>query len=201
MPSINLLPWRQEQRKRRQKQFIVGSVGAVLFALLLTLVAHFWVSSMIDAQEQRNNLLRAEISKLDEKIEEIVALEEQKARMLARMEVIEKLQRSRPQIVQLFDQVVRTLPEGVYLTSVKQTDRKLEIIGVAQSSTRVSAFMRNIDASETLSAPELKVIQTRKDNAPGAEFTLFAQLRAMEQPEDEALPPPGGKPRVREASR
>lgn len=201
MPSINLLPWRQEQRKRRQKQFVVGSVGAVLLALLVTLVSHFWVSSMIDSQEQRNNLLRGEITQLDKKIEEIVALEEQKARMLARMEVIEKLQRSRPQVVQLFDQVVRTLPDGVYLTSVKQTDRKLEIIGVAQSSTRVSAFMRNIDASDTLSAPELKVIQTRKDNSPGAEFTLFAQLRAAEQPDEEGLKPAGGKPRVREASR
>jgi type IV pilus assembly protein PilN len=201
MPSINLLPWRREQRKRRQKQFVYGSVGAVLLALLITLVSHFWVSSMIDAQEQRNNLLRREITLLDKKIEEIVALEEQKARMLARMEVIEKLQRSRPQVVQLFDQVVRTLPDGVYLTSVKQTDRKLEIVGVAQSSTRVSAFMRNIDASDTLSAPELKVIQTRKDNAPGAEFTLFAQLRATEQPAEEGLAPAGGKPRVREASR
>ncbi|MBP6513625.1 MAG: PilN domain-containing protein [Steroidobacteraceae bacterium] len=178
-----------------------GSIGAVLLALLVTLVSHFWVSSMIDSQEQRNNLLRGEITQLDKKIEEIVALEEQKARMIARMEVIEKLQRSRPQVVQLFDQVVRTLPDGVYLTSVKQTDRKLEIIGVAQSSTRVSAFMRNIDASDTLSAPELKVIQTRKDNSPGAEFTLFAQLRAAEQPDEEGLKPAGGKPRVREASR
>jgi type IV pilus assembly protein PilN len=192
MPSINLLPWRQEQRDRRRKQFAYGAAGAVVAAALVALVAHFAVGSMIDSQERRNDLLRKEIAELDKKIEEIVALEEQKARMLARMEVIERLQRSRPQVVQLFDQVARTLPEGVFLTSVKQTDRKLEIVGIAQSSTRVSAFMRNIDASDTLSAPELKVIQTRKDNAPGAEFTLYAQLRATAEP-DEA---PGGKPKA-----
>lgn len=205
MPSINLLPWRQELRKRRQKQFAMGSVAALVAALLVTLVAHFWVSSLIDAQERRNDLLKSEIAALDKKIEEINALEEQKARMLARMEVIDKLQQSRPQVVQLFDQIARTLPEGVYLTSVKQTDRKLELVGVAQSSTRVSALMRNIDASETLSAPELKVIQARKDSSIGAEFTLFAQLRAAAQPEDEAgaaagAKPAGKKPR-REASR
>jgi type IV pilus assembly protein PilN len=133
---------------------------------------------MITTQHRRNDLLKAEIAELDKAIEQIVALEEQKDRMIARMEVIDRLQSSRPEVVKLFDQVVATLPEGVYLTSVKQSGRKLEFNGVAQSSTRVSAFMRNIDASETLSAPELKVIQTGRDAGPGAQFTLFAQLRA-----------------------
>jgi type IV pilus assembly protein PilN len=204
MPSINLLPWRQEQRKRRQTQFAIGAVGALVVAGLVTLIAHFAVGSMIDAQERRNDLLQKEIVELDKKIEEIVALEEQKSRMLSRMEVIEKLQRSRPQVVQVFDQLVRTLPDGVYLTSVKQSDRKLEIVGVAQSSTRVSAFMRNIDASETLSAPELKVIQTGKGANAGAEFTLYAQVRTTEEPEQPAAKPDKAKGkarRTREASR
>lgn len=200
MPSINLLPWRQEQRARRKKEFAVGAAAAVVAAGLVTLIAHFLVGSMIDSQERRNGLLKQEITELDKKIEEIVQLEDQKARMLARMEVIEKLQRSRPEIVQVFDQIARTLPDGVYLTSVRQTQRKLEITGVAQSSTRVSAFMRNIDASPTLSAPELKVIQTRSDNAPGAEFTLYAQLRATEEPEAGGAAP-GRDKRVREARR
>ena len=178
MPSINLLPWRQALRQRRQKEFFIGMVASIALAALVTLLAHLTVSSMIDSQHRRNDLLKAEITELDKAIEQIVALEEQKDHMIARMEVIDTLQSSRPEVVKLFDQVVATLPEGVYLTSVKQSGRRIEFNGVAQSSTRVSAFMRNLDASETLSAPELKVIQTGKDAGPGAQFTLFAQMRA-----------------------
>jgi len=184
MPSINLLPWRQALRQRRKKEFFIGLVGSIAMAALVTLLAHLTVSSMIDTQHDRNELLKAEIAELDKAIEQIVALEEQKDRMIARMEVIDRLQLSRPEVVKLFDEVVATLPEGVYLTSVKQSGRKLEFNGVAQSSTRVSAFMRNIDASETLSAPELKVIQTGRDAGPGSQFTLFGQLRAPVEADD-----------------
>ena len=180
MPSINLLPWRQDLRKRRQREFAIGAVAALGLALIVALLGRFTVDSMISAQQRKNDLLKAEITALDLQIEEIHTLEEQKRQMLARMEIIERLQRSRPEVVHLFDQVVRCLPEGVYLNSLKQTGRKLEITGVAQSSTRVSSLMRNIDASDTLSAPELRIIQTRRDNAPGAEFTLLAQLRNRE---------------------
>ena len=186
MPSINLLPWRQALRQRRRKEFLIGLGAAVGLACLFALLAHLMVSSMIDAQKRRNELLTAEIAELDKAIEQILALEEQKARMIARMEVIDTLQSSRPEVVKLFDQMVSTLPEGVYLTSVKQSGKKLEFNGVAQSSTRVSAFMRNIDASEALSAPELKVIQTGRDAGPGAQFTLFAQQRAAATEEEDA---------------
>jgi type IV pilus assembly protein PilN len=184
MPSINLLPWRQALRQRRRKEFLIGLGAAVGVACLVALLAHLMVSSMIDAQKGRNELLTAEIAELDKAIEQILALEEQKARMIARMEVIDTLQSSRPEVVKLFDQMVSTLPEGVYLTSVRQSGKKLEFNGVAQSSTRVSAFMRNIDASEALSAPELKVIQTGRDAGPGAQFTLFAQQRAVAAEEE-----------------
>jgi type IV pilus assembly protein PilN len=104
------------------------------------------------------------------------------------MEVIDTLQASRPEVVKLFDQIVSTLPEGVYLTSVKQSGKKVEFNGVAQSSTRVSAFMRNIDSSESLSAPELKVIQTGSSAGPGAEFTLFASQRVVAGEEEGQAP-------------
>jgi type IV pilus assembly protein PilN len=185
MPSINLLPWRQALRQRRKKEFFIGLGAAVALAALVALLTHLTVSSMIDAQHRRNDLLKAEIAELDKAIEQIVALEEQKGRMIARMQVIETLQTSRPEVVKVFDEMVATLPEGVYLTSVKQSGRKLEFNGVAQSSTRVSSFMRNIDASETLSTPDLKVIQTGREAAPGAQFTLFAQLRAPVDTEEE----------------
>jgi type IV pilus assembly protein PilN len=130
---------------------------------------------MIDAQERRNEMLRVEIKKLDKQIEEINNLESSKQRFIARMEIIEKLQRSRPEIVHVFDEIVRTLPDGVYLTGVKQTEKRFKFDGVAQSSTRVSSFMRNIDGSEWLRNPELEVVQTGKDNKqPGSNFTLYA---------------------------
>jgi len=199
MPSINLLPWRAELRKRRQKEFLIGLAGAVGLAVLITLGSHFTVSTMIDAQQARNDLLKSEIAKLDKQIEEINKLEDEKARMVARMQVIEKLQKSRPEVVKMFDDIVKTLPDGVYLTAVKQSDRILEFDGVAQSSTRVSAFMRNIDGSQVLSKPSLKVIET---DAPGAgsRFTLFAQLRSPE-PEDAAANAAGSKPVAKEARR
>ena len=197
MPSINLLPWRAELRKRRRKEFLIGLGAAVGLALVMALLAHFAVSTMIDAQQRRNDLLKAEIAELDKQIEEILVLEEQKARMVARMQVIERLQKSRPEIVKLFDAMVTTLPEGVYLSSVKQSARRLEFNGVAQSSTRVSAFMRNIDASEVMTKPDLKVIQTGTPGA-GSKFTLFAQLKA---PDAEAVEEQGKKKRVKEASR
>ena len=201
MPSINLLPWRQALRQRRKKEFLIGIVAAVALAGLVTLLAHLTVSSMIDSQHRRNDLLKTEIAELDKAIEQIVALEEQKDRMIARMEVIDRLQSSRPEVVKLFDQVVATLPEGVYLTSLKQSGRKIEFNGVAQSSTRVSAFMRNIDASETISAPDLKVIQTGKDAGPGAQFTLFAQMRAGADADEETTTKGKRQARVSEVGR
>jgi len=199
MPSINLLPWRQELRQRRRKEFLIGIGAAVGLAALITLLTHFSVSSMIDAQNRRNELLKAEIAELDKAIEQILALEEQKDRMIARMEVIDTLQASRPEIVKLFDQIVSTLPEGVYLTSVKQSGKKIEFNGVAQSSTRVSALMRNIDASESLMSPELKVIETGTNAGPGAQFTLFASQRSAAGEPDGTAAPTQRAARVSEA--
>lgn len=200
MPSINLLPWRQDLRQRRRKEFLVGIVAAAVVAGIVTLVMSLVVSSMIDAQNRRNELLKSEIAQLDKAIEQILALEEQKASMISRMEVIDRLQASRPEVVKLFDQIVSTLPEGVYLTSVKQSGKKIEFDGVAQSSTRVSAFMRNIDASESLTSPELKVIQTGSSSSPGAQFTMFASQRVAPGEDTEGSAAPAKrKTRVSEA--
>src|SRR5476651_1812246 len=174
MPRINLLPWREEQRKERKLAFLVALGGGTIAAIVAAFAAYLLMGSMVDAQQRRNEMLRAEIKRLDKQIEEINDLESAKQKYIARMEIIEKLQRSRPQIVHLFDEIVRALPDGVYLTSVKQTDKRLKFEGVAQSSTRVSAFMRNIDASEVLKNPELEVVETSKGKALGSSFTLYA---------------------------
>jgi type IV pilus assembly protein PilN len=144
------------------------------------------MSAAIEHQNDRNRILGEEIAELDKQIQEILGLENQKRRLLARMEVIETLQRSRPEIVHVFDEVVRVLPEGVYLTYLKQTGTRFEIRGVAQSSTRVSAFMRNIDASEWLADPALRIVETKGRDAGGAEFTLFANQRSRVPPEEVA---------------
>jgi type IV pilus assembly protein PilN len=172
MPRINLLPWREEQRNERKLKFTIALGGAGLAACAFSFVAYLMFSSMINGQITRNDLLRDEIKKLDRQIEEINSLESDKQKFIARMEIIEKLQRSRPEIVHLFDEIVKQLPEGVYLTAVKQQDKRLRFDGIAQSSTRVSAFMRNIDGSEWLRNPDLEIVQSATG---GSGFTLYAE--------------------------
>ena len=174
MPQINLLPWRAEQRKERKMAFLAALGGGTVAALLATGVIYMLFSSMISGQQQRNERLKAEIATLDKQIEQINSLEAQKQRFIARMEIIEKLQRSRPEIVHVFDELVRTLPDGTFLTGVTQSGSRLKIDGVAQSSTRVSTFMRNIDKSAWLRNPELSVIETKSGQSLGSAFTLYA---------------------------
>jgi type IV pilus assembly protein PilN len=173
MPRINLLPWREEERRERKLKFLVALGGASIVGVVVAGALYLLMGSMVDAQNKRNDLLRAEIKQLDKQIEEINDLEGAKQKFIARMEIIEKLQRSRPQIVHVFEDIVRTMPDGVYLTSVSQKDKKLKFEGVAQSSTRVSSFMRNIDSSEWLKNPELEVVESGKA-AGGSSFTLYA---------------------------
>jgi type IV pilus assembly protein PilN len=175
MPRINLLPWREQERKVRRREFGIAAGAAVVAALVFALGGKLMYSSWIDAQNEKNNLLKKEIVKLDAEIADIQDLEDRRQRLLARMEIIEKLQRKRPEIVHQFDELVRTVPDGVYLSSLKQTGNKLEIKGVAQSSTRVSTFMRNIDTSTWMDNPELQVVETAKDSPTGgSSFTVFA---------------------------
>ncbi len=159
MTSINLLPWRETLRKERQRQFLSMAGFAALFCFALVLYAHFHVSSLIDGQNGRNTMLESEIKIVEEQIKEIEAIESEKKRLLARMEVIQQLQSGRPQIVHVFDELVSTLPEGVYLTKIKQNSDSLVLEGFAQSNARVSAYMRNLDASAWFADPKLDVIQ------------------------------------------
>jgi type IV pilus assembly protein PilN len=174
MPRINLLPWRDQQRRDRKLAFFVALGAAAALAAIAAFIAYLLIGSMIDAQERRNDRLRAQIKVLDKQIEEINDLEAQKQKFISRMRIIETLQRSRPEVVHLFDELVKEMPDGTYLTSVKQTGNKLKLDGVAQSSTRVSALMRNISASQWLEKPELEVVQTKSDTA-GSSFVLDAQ--------------------------
>jgi type IV pilus assembly protein PilN len=190
MPRINLLPWREEQRRERKLQFGIAVGIAAVAALAVTAGAWLMLGQMISAQQARNERLRTEIKTLDKQIEEINNLEAAKQKFIARMDIIEKLQRSRPEIVHIFDEIVRTLPDGTYLTGVKQTDKRLKFEGVAQSSTRVSTFMRNIDASEWMKNPELEVVETKQGQVLGSNFTLFADQVSTVSDQDEASADP-----------
>ena len=203
MPRINLLPWREAERKRKRQEFLLSLGAAAATAGLVILLGHWQMSSAIQHQHDRNDYLTREIAALDKQIEEINGLDAQKRSLLARMEIIETLQRSRPEIVHVFDELVRVLPEGVYLTYLKQSGNRFELRGVAQSSTRVSSFMRNIDASQWLADPTLQIVETRaKDSAGGASFTLFAtQRRQASAEDDDPVETPTGKAKKKAAAK
>lgn len=178
MAHINLLPWREELRKEKQRQFFLMLVGAVGFMGLAMLATHFQIEHMIGSQHQRNTFLEQQIASVEKIIREIEELERTRDRLLSRMEVIQRLQQSRPLIVHLFDELVRTAPEGVFLNKLAHRGNDLTIDGVAQSNARVSAYMRNIDASEWVGNPKLAVIERTPDKE-GREPSRF-ELRAAQ---------------------
>jgi len=193
MAKINLLPWREELRKQKQREFIISAVGGAVVAVLFVLLAHFHIDGLIDNQNQRNNYLQAQIEILDQRIGRINELEKMKADLLARMNVIQELQRSRPESVHLMDELVRTLPDGVYLKTFIQKDKNLDMTGVAQSNARVSDYMRNIDASEWLTAPRLDQIQTTEvSRTRVANFSLSGNQKTHKPQSDEAGQKEGG---------
>ncbi len=179
MATINLLPWREEQRKEQQRQFLtILGLSAVLMGMIV-LAVHIQIAGMINNQQSRNDYLNKEINKVEKQIKEINNLAKEKKRLLSRMEVIETLQRNRPEAVHLFDEIVKVMPEGTYLSSMKQSGKSLVLDGMAQSNARVSALMRNIDASQWLSNPQLQIIKKDSKKKSGSEdernFTLRAQ--------------------------
>jgi type IV pilus assembly protein PilN len=197
MIRINLLPHREQKRQARQRQFISIAVGLALLALSVVGLVHVILSSQIDHQQGANKLLRTEIAKLDEQIKEIDRLREQTQALLARKQVVETLQTNRTEAVHLLDQMVRQLPDGVYLRSLRQTGTKVTLVGFAQSNARVSTLMRNIETSPWLNQPELVEIKSVPNPTarPGAqeqrvnEFTLTFQLK-REKPPNEVRPTP-----------
>jgi type IV pilus assembly protein PilN len=175
MPRINLLPWREQERKERKFAFMVALGVATVAAGLATFAALLLFNSLVDAQESRNALLGKEIKTLEQQIETINNLKTQKQRFVSRMQVIDKLQRSRSEVVHMFDEVTGLVPDGLYLTSFKQASQKLRFEGVAQSSTRVSTFMRNISGSQWMRSPELEKVES-KTGQTNSSFVLFADL-------------------------
>lgn len=188
MPRINLLPWREAERKKRQQDFMVALAGAVIAAGAVVGLTWFMFEQMIDNQQARNQRLETEIAELEKSITEIDSLERDKERLLARMDIIEQLQRSRPEIVHLFDEITRQMPEGVYLNGMTQQGSSVELKGVAQSSTRVSALMRQTDQSEWLTDPSVTKVETTESGpARQAEFVVTLKQTSPQSEEEAGL--------------
>lgn len=174
---INLLPYREQKRAARQKQFFVLAALVFGLGLVVLLAGHTIISGRISNQESRNTYLKTEIAKLDKEIEEIKVLKEKTTQLLERKKVVETLQANRTQVVHLFDQLVRELPDGVYLKKVDQAGPTVTLIGYAQSNARVASLMRNLDASPWLERPELVEAKAAQLNGLRvSEFTLKIRL-------------------------
>jgi len=181
---INLLPHREQKRQARQRQFVSMSIALAILGVAIVALVHAVLAAQIDNQNSRNALLKTKIAELDAQIKEIDKLRDQIQQVLARKQVVETLQANRNEAVHLLDQLVRQLPEGIYLRSVKQTDKRVTIVGYAQSNARVSTLMRNIEGSPWLEKPELVEIklvsipvQGRTEPQRLNEFTLNFQIR------------------------
>jgi type IV pilus assembly protein PilN len=192
MIRINLLPHRELKRAARRRQFIGLLVATAVVSLLAVLAGHLYLTGEIDEQRDRNTLLKNEIAVLDKQIAEINKLKEQTAALLARKQVVESLQSNRTEAVQLVDQLVRQLPDGVYLKQVKQTGAKVNVIGYAQSNARVSTFMRNIEGSPWITQPELVEIKAASvNNQRLSEFSLNFSMKRPVDPAGKKSPADG----------
>jgi len=186
MAQINLLPWREELRKEQTNQFLAMAGLALFFTAAIIVLIHMNIAGMIDHQAKRNNILKDEIKRLDVELLKIQGLEETKAKLLSRMEIIQSLQQKRPQIVHLFDEVVLTVPEGLHIEELTQSGKSVTITGVAESNGRVSAYMRNIDNSDWMTQPRLQVIESTREDGRGSKFILIAKQSAPKTDEEKA---------------
>jgi type IV pilus assembly protein PilN len=178
MVRINLLPHREQKRQARQRQFVSLAIGLAILAIGTIGLGHILIAAQIDNQNGRNKLLTTEIAKLDEQIKEIDRLRDQTQALLARKQVVETLQANRTEAVHLLDQLVRQLPDGVYLKSVRQQGTRVTLVGYAQSNARVSTLMRNVESSPWLSSPDLVEIRSvALDKQKVNEFTLAMQVK------------------------
>jgi type IV pilus assembly protein PilN len=186
MANINLLPWRAERRKQREREFYMMLAASAVAALAVLFLAIFWMGHRIDAQNDRNAYQQSEIKALDKQIEEINELDKTRSALLTRKEIIEQLQSNRSQMVHLFDEMVKTIPEGVRLTSMKQAGDTLTLEGVAESNSRVATYMRNIDNSPWMGRTDLRKIENKSgaDDADAKmpyEFSLDVKLHKPEE--------------------
>ena len=188
---LNLLPWREIRRKEQDRQLLTVAAGAWVLMVLAVFYAHLHVTHLIDDQNRRNEFLKGEIAKVEKEIKEIREIKKQRQALIARMNVIYQLQGDRTQIVHVFDDLVRKLPEGVYFRGLKQRGKHFTLNGIAQSNARVSALMRNLDSSDWFANPNLDIINVREkggDRVSTFRLQVNQQVKSSDQQEAEAQP-------------
>ncbi|MBK8288478.1 MAG: PilN domain-containing protein [Cellvibrionales bacterium] len=186
--KINLLPWRAELREQRKKDFLTILAGCALVGALVFAIWYLAIQSLIDYQKMRNQKLQSEISLLDKKVDEINALKKQRMEMIDRMKVIQSLQGTRPLIVHIFDEIVRTQPDGVFFSKIERKDNRIFVTGTAESNNRVSTLMRDLGKSEWFENPLLTKVQANPTlGEQGTDFNLTVDV-SLPQVSDE-----GGK--------
>lgn len=196
MATINLLPWREQRRERHKRQFVSLLAGALVLGLVFLFVADQYLTLELDRQTARNDLLQREVNRLDRQIREISDLKKRRQQLLERSKIIHDLQGDRATIAHVFDQMIRTLPEGVFFTEMRMAGPRISIIGFADSNSRVSNLMRNLDASEWLSNPNLTGVRAAvaKDSEQRNRFQMDVQQtrppEAAPAPEPKEAPKP-----------
>jgi len=180
MAKINLRPWREELRAERQKQFIAILVGVLIVAVGIVFLWQGHMTSEIEYQQSRNNYLQTSMKVLDKKIKEIEGLKKQKKELLARMKVIQNLQGTRPIIVRVFDELVRTLPDGLYYSKLDKNGEQLVFVGLAESNNRIAGLMRNFEASEWFGDPNLTAVKAVEKGEPASQFNMTVVQKTPE---------------------
>ncbi len=203
MANINLLPWRAERRKLREREFYMMLLGTAVAAFAVLLAAILWMGHLIENQNDRNAYLQDQIKGLDKQIEDIAELDKKRSALLTRKEIIEQLQSNRSQMVHLFDEMVKTIPDGARLTSMKQAGDVLTLEGIAESNSRVASYMRNIDVSPWMGHSDLGKIENKSgskdvDKKMPYAFSLDVKLHKPKDDQTDAAsgvqPAPVGSP-------
>ncbi|RAU46485.1 MULTISPECIES: PilN domain-containing protein [unclassified Pseudomonas] len=182
MARINLLPWREQLREERKKRFLLALAGVLVAGVGTIFLADQYLSSAIAHQNARNQFIKTEIVQLDARIKEISELKARRKQLLERMKIIQDLQGNRPIIGRIFDQLARTLPDGVYFNEVKMTDNLISISGAAESNNRVSDLLRNLDASDWLEAPSLTEVKANSTAGSADQSNSFQLTVRQTQP-------------------
>lgn len=181
MANINLLPWREERRQEQKQSFLVVLGVVAGFSLMLVVLMHMLVNGSIDGQKGRNDYLKKHISELDQQVKEIRLLEQKKNELLERMKVIQDLQGNRPVIVRVFDELVRTLPDGVFYQQLKRTNDEIQLQGIAESNQRISSLMRKVDKSDWFASPNLTAVKEQpKYGEQASEFNMLFSISTPE---------------------
>ena len=177
MAKINLLPWREERRQELKKEFLVILGGVAVIAVALVMLADMLVGGAVSSQEGRNGYLQQNIDELSKQVKEIRELEKRKKELLDRMKVIQELQGNRPIIVRIFDELVRTLPDGVFYKKLERKGNTITLSGIAESNNRISSLMRNVDKSKWFESPNLTSVKANPDYGDQAsEFGLSFKI-------------------------